>query len=61
LIDKDKSLAENVKTYMTVWETRRIEHYYEVLFCDTVYNMMSKDKRRLSKTALRAVYDDIVR
>lgn len=60
-IDRDKSLACQGGPYMKLWQQRRMDLYYEAMFSESMYDRMSKDRKKLSQTALESVYNDVVR
>lgn len=59
-IDRDKSLACQGEPYMKLWQQRRLDLCYEAMFSESVYDRMSKDRKRSSQKALKSVYEDVI-
>ena len=44
---------------MKLWQQRRMDLCYEAMFSETVYDGMSKDRKKLLQKALKSVYEDV--
>lgn len=52
---------EELSEFLRSWQQRRMDLYYEAMFSESMYDRMSKDRKKLSQTALESVYNDVVR
>lgn len=50
---------EALREFLVSWQQRRMDLCYEAMFSETVYDGMSKDRKKLLQKALKSVYEDV--